>query len=212
MPSAETLQAQQEAFRAMLRQGAPEAGQDQQPDNIDDPTMKLLSSLMGEMPGSRNAPASGAPGGPEGVPGQGPSGFSPADLAGALGLPPYLANMLGGASQPPTEAEQKTIRVWKTLHVLFALGVAIYFLFVIGTSVALFGSPPPKPATVQNPFLIFVTGEMLLTGGRVLLGGKQGGLGMAIQLGRDIVRDGSLVIFALGLGAWYHREWQTAGY
>lgn len=209
MPSAETLRAQQEAFRAMLRQGAPEAGQGQQPDNMEDPTMKLLSSLLGGMPEDPNA---SAPDAPSGMPGQGPSGFSPADLAGALGLPPFLANMLGGTFQQPTEAEQKTIRIWKTLHVLFALGVAVYLLFIIGTSVAMFGSPPPKPATAQNPFLIFVTGEMLLTGGRVLLGGKQGTLGMAIQLGRDIMRDGSLVLFALGLGAWYHREWQAVSY
>lgn len=205
MPSEETLQAQQAAFRAMLRQGAQEE-QGQQPETMEDPTMRLLNSLMGALPGDPNAPA---PGGPAGVPGQAPSGFSPADLAGALGVPPFLAKILGGATQQPTEAEQKSLRIWKMLHVLFALGVAIYLLFVIGASVALFGSPPPKPATAQNPFLIFVTGEMLLTGGRVFLGGKQGGLGMAVQLGRDIVRDGSLVIFALGLGAWYHREWQT---
>jgi hypothetical protein len=120
--------------------------------------------------------------------------------------------MLGGASQPPTEKEQKTVRMWEAFHGLFAVGVAIYLLFIIGTSVATFGSPPPKPATAQNPFLIFVTGEMVLTGGRVLFGGKQAGLGMVVQLLRDIVRDGSLVIFALGLGAWYNREWQAVGY
>lgn len=192
----------------MLRQGAPEAGQGQQPDNMEDPSTKLLSSLLGGMPGDPNAPSPGTPGA---APGQTPD-FSPADLAGALGLPPFLANMLGGASQQPTEGEQKATRVWRNLHVLFALGVAIYLLFVIGASVAMFGSPPPKPATAQNPFLIFVTGELLLTGGRALLGGKQGGLRMAVQLGRDIMRDGSLVLFALGLGAWYHREWQTVKY
>lgn len=170
--------------------------------------MKLLSSLLGGMPGDPNAPSPSAPGD---MAEQAP-GFSPADLAGALGLPPSLANMLAGASQQPTEGEQNAIRVWRTLHVVFALGVAIYLLFVIGASVAMFGSPPPKPATAQNPFLIFVTGELLLTGGRILLGGKQGGLRMAVQLGRDIVRDGSLVLFALGLGAWYHREWQTVKY
>lgn len=193
----------------MLRQGAPEAGLGQQPpDNMEDPTMKLLSSFLGGMPGDPNAPSPGAPGA---MAEQAP-GFTPADLAGALGLPPSLANMLGGASQQPTEGEQNAIRVWRTLHVVFALGVAIYLLFVTGASVAMFGSPPPKPATAQNPFLIFVTGELLLTGGRVLLGGKQGGLRMAVQLGRDVVRDGSLVLFALGLGAWYHREWQMVKY
>lgn len=209
MQSSENMQAQQEAFRAMFQQAAPAQGQGQQPDNMaEDPTMKLLQSLMGSMGSDPNAPA---PGGPGGAPGQPPSGFSPADIAGALGVPPFLANMLGGGQQP-TEAEQKTIRIWKTLHVLFALGMAFYLLFVISASVAMFGNAPPKPATAQNPFLIFVTGEMLLTGGRMLLGGKQGGLGMVVSLFRDFVRDGSLVVFALGLGAWYHRGWQTVEY
>jgi hypothetical protein len=211
MPPSQDFQAQQEAFRAMLRQAAPEQGQGQQPDDMaEDPTMKLLQSLMGSMPGDPNASMPGGPGGaPGGAPTQAPSGFSPADIAGALGVPPFLANMLGGG-QPPTEAEQKTVKIWKTLHILFALGVATYLLFVISASVALFGSAPPKPATAQNPFLIFVTGELILTGGRVVTGGKQGGIGMIISLFRDFVRDGSLVVFALGMGAWYHRGWQTA--
>lgn len=198
----------------MLRQGAPEPAQGPQADNMEDPTMKLLNSLLGSMPGDPNAPAPGGPGGPAapgGMPGQS-SGFSPADIASALGLPPFLASMLGGATQSPTEEEQKAIHIWKSLHVVFAIGVAVYLLFMIGASVTMFGSPPPKPATAQNPFLIFVTGELVLTGGRVLLGGKLGGLGMAIQLFKDILRDGSLVLFALGMGAWYHREWQTVGY
>ncbi|CEO60273.1 hypothetical protein PMG11_04908 [Penicillium brasilianum] len=214
-PLAESLQAQQEAFRAMLRQVAPDQGQQ---NDVEDPTLKLLENLLGAMPGDANAPppgfsgAPGAPGAPDAagaMPGQSAPGLSPAAIASALGVPPFLANMLGGASQQPTENEQKTLRIWKGLHAVFALGVAIYLLFIIGTSVATFGSPPPKPATAQNPFLIFVTGEMVLTGGRVLFGGKQAGLGMVVQLFRDIVRDGSLVLFALGLGAWYNREWQN---
>lgn len=212
MPSdSESFQAQQEAFRAMLRQVAP--GQGQQND-VEDPTLKLLENLLGAIPGSANAPPSGAPDAPEApgaMPAQPQPGLSPAAIASALGVPPFIANMLGGASQPPTEQEQKAVRTWKALHAIFALGVAMYLLFTIGTSVATFGSPPPKPATAQNPFLIFVTGEMVLTGGRVLLGGKQAGLGMVVQLFRDIIRDGSLVLFALGLGTWYNREWQGVG-
>jgi hypothetical protein len=159
------------------------------------------------MPGDPNAAA--PPGAPPPPPGQQPPGFSPADIASALGVPPYLANMLGG-KQPPTEQEQKRQQVFKALHVLFAVVVSVYLLFVIGTSVATFGFPPPKPATAQNPWTVFVTGELLLSGGRVLLAGKQGGLGMAVQLVRDVIRDGSLVLFVLGMGAWYHGEWQTA--
>ncbi|KAJ5393742.1 uncharacterized protein N7487_011383 [Penicillium crustosum] len=135
-----SLQAQQEAFRAMLRQSAQD-GQGQQPNDAEDPTIKLLNSLMGAIPG-------GDPNAPPGAPGAGAGnqpapGFSPAAIATMLGVPPFIANMLGGAT-PPTEAEQKRARVWKTLHTVFALTIAVYMLFIIGTSVALFGSPPAK--------------------------------------------------------------------
>lgn len=205
------LQAQQEAFRAMLRQSAQDQGQgqDQPPNDAEDPTIKLLSSLMGAMPGGDPNATPGAPA--AGADNQPAPGFSPAAIATMLGVPPFIANMLGGAP-PPTEAEQKRARIWKTLHTVFALAVAVYLLFIVGTSVALFGSPPPKPATAQNPFAIFVTGELLLTGGKVLLGGKSGGMGMVVQLVRDVVRDGSLLLFILGMGTWYNREWQTTAY
>ncbi|CDM36640.1 hypothetical protein DTO013E5_4576 [Penicillium roqueforti] len=204
-----SLQAQQEAFRTMLRQTTQDQGPDQLPDG-EDPTIKLLNSLIGAIPGgdpnTPGAPPTGAGAGNPLTP-----GFSPAGIATMLGVPPFLANMLNGAP-PPTEAEQKRARIWKTLHTVFAVTVAVYLLFIIGSSVALFGSPPPKPATVQNPFAIFVTGELMLTGGKVLLGGKSGGIGMAVQLCKDVVRDGSLLLFILGMGTWYNREWQTTVY
>ena len=195
----------------MLRQSAPEQGpalpgQGMQGEDMEDPTMKLLSSLLGNMPGDPNAP----PGALGPMPaGQQQAGPNLGAMASALGVPPFLASMLGAATQQPSEEDKKSTRIWKGLHLLFAIGVAVYLLFVIGTSVATFGSPPPKPATVQNPFLIFVTGEVILTSGRALIGGKQGGFGLVIQLFKDVMRDGSLVLFALGLGAWYTREWQT---
>ncbi|KAJ5043779.1 hypothetical protein NUH16_000569 [Penicillium rubens] len=199
------IQTHQEAFRAMLRQSAQDQGQGQPPDHAEDPTVELLNSLMGAMPG-------GGPNAPAGAPGnQATPGFSPAAIASMLGVPPFIATMLGGAT-PPTEAEQKRTRIWKTLHTVFALAVAVYLLFIIGTSAALFGSPPPKPATAQNPFAIFMTGELLLTGGKVLLGGQSGGMGMGVQLFKDVVRDGSLLLFMLGMGTWYNREWQTTTY
>ncbi|OGE51993.1 hypothetical protein PENARI_c011G07401 [Penicillium arizonense] len=206
---AEALQAQQDAFRAMLRQSAPEQGQSQglQSNDAEDPAIKLLSSLLGAMPGGDpNAPPGATP--PDaGAP---PSpGSSLAAMATMAGVPPFLANMLGGAAAP-TEAEQKSTRIWKTLHTVFALAVSFYLLFLIGTSVSLFGSPPPKPATAQNPFAIFVTGELLLTGGKVLFGGKSGGMGMAVQLSKDVIRDGKLLLFVLGLASWYHPEWQAS--
>ncbi|KAJ5205908.1 GET complex subunit GET2 [Penicillium cf. griseofulvum] len=201
-----SLQAQQEAFRAMLRQAGQDQGQGQPPSDSEDPTIKLLNSLMGAIPGGDPNALGGAP--LAGAGNQPAPGFSLAAIASMLGVPPFIANMLGGAT-PPTEAEQKRARVWKTMHTVFALSVAVYLLFIIGSSVALFGSPPPKPAAAQNPFTIFVTGELLLTGSKVLLDGKLGGMGMAVQLFRDVVRDGSLLLFILGMGTWYNREWQT---
>jgi hypothetical protein len=205
---AQALQAQQDAFRAMLRQSAPEQGQSQGPQSNDaeDPTIKLLNSLLGAMPSDPNAPPGAAPPGAGAPPGP---GSSLATMATMAGVPPFLANMLGGAAAP-TAAEAKSIRIWKTLHTVFALAVSFYLLFLIGTSVSLFGSPPPKPATAQNPFAIFVTGELLLTGAKVLFGGKSGGMGMAVQLSKDVIRDGKLLLFVLGLASWYHPEWQAS--
>jgi hypothetical protein len=203
------MQAQQDMFRAMLRQSAPEQGGNQGAGAEDeDPTIKLLNSLMGAMPGGDPSAAGAGPGAPPGGGGGGIGSSLPA-IATMLGVPPVLANLLGAfGGAAPTEAEQKRATVWKTLHTIFALVVAGYLLFIIGSSVALFGSSPPPPATAQSPFAIFVTGELLLTGGKVLFGGKSG-IGMAVQLFRDVVRDGSIVLFMLGMGTWYHREWQA---
>jgi hypothetical protein len=44
----------------------------------------------------------------------------------------------------------------------------------------------------------------------VLFGGKSGGMGMAVQLVKDIIRDGKLLLFVLGLASWYHPEWQAS--
>lgn len=121
-------------------------------------------------------------------------------------MPPFLANLLGGAFSEPQE-DPKSVRLWKTLHVVFALGLAIYVVFLVGTSVSLFGIPPPKPATAQNPFAIFLTGELLLISGRVLLGGPLG-LRSGLNLIRGAIGDGMLVIFVLGLATWYTRGWQ----
>ncbi|KAJ5093211.1 hypothetical protein N7456_009072 [Penicillium angulare] len=208
--SVAALQAQQDAFRAMLRQAAPEVAQHQQSqeaNEVEDPTLKLLNSLLGSMPTDPNGPP--PPGGAPGqAPGAGPS-LGPAAIASMLGLPPFLANLVGGAFQTQEE-NPKSVRLWKTLHIFFALSVAFYLLFIIGSSVALFGSLPPKPATAQNPFVIFMTGELLLCGSRVLIGG-QNGVRSAMKLVKDVIRDGSLIIFALGLGSWYTREWQVLG-
>lgn len=168
--------------------------------------MKLLNSLLGNVPpGDQNA-GEAAAGGAGGAP-----GMSPADMAASLGVPPFIANMLGGAgSTPQTEAEKKQAQTWKMLHVAFSIAVAVYLLFLIGTSVTTYGTQPPPPATAQNPFVIFATGEMILSGARLLMRSTRGGvtgLALLVQLFRDIVRDGSVVLFLLGMGTWWHHAW-----
>lgn len=168
--------------------------------------MKLLSSLLGGMPqGEQNAgapPAAGNGRGEESL------GLSPADIAASLGVPPFISNML--RSKPQTEVEKKQLRTWKVLHVAFSIAVAVYLLFVIGNSITMYGSQPPPPATAQNPFVIFMTGELVLSGARLLLGGREGGmadLGVWVQMVREIIQDGSVVLFLLGMGTWWHRGW-----
>jgi hypothetical protein len=162
--------------------------------------MKLLNSLMaGGMPGLDQGAAGG---------GDGP-GVSQADLASALGLPPLVSSMLGAATRPKTDEEKREIWTWKVLHVLFSIVMGIYFLVVISASVATYGSQPPPPATARNPFVLFTTGEMVLTGARIMLRSRGGGLagpGMWIQLFRDIIQDGSIVLFLLGMSAWWNRD------
>lgn len=169
--------------------------------------MKLLSSLLGGVPGGdQNAGGAAGEGGAEGAP-----GLSPADIAASLGVPPFLANLLGAVgSKPQTEAEKKQARTWKALHIAFSIAVAVYLLFLVGASVTTYGSQPPPPATAQNPFVIFVTGEMVLSGARLFMRSRDGGaagLVLCVQLFRDVVRDGSVVLFLLGMATWWHRAW-----
>jgi hypothetical protein len=95
------IQTHQEAFRAMLRQSAQDQGQGQG---------------VAWLPG---APA-GALGPPPGIaPMREFKSSTVGSSASMLGVPPFIATMLGGAT-PPTEAEQKRTRIWKTLHTVFA--------------------------------------------------------------------------------------------
>ncbi|PYI06434.1 hypothetical protein BO78DRAFT_469844 [Aspergillus sclerotiicarbonarius CBS 121057] len=193
----ESLQAQQELFRALLRQSAPPQGAmegQQEAGEEEDPTMKLLSSLMNGETGNLNENAL-------------PGGQSPADLLTGLGVPPFVASMLGEATRQKTDAEKREILVWKVLHVVFSVLIGVYLLVLFGSSVATFGSQPPPPATARNPFLFFTTGELVLSGARIMMKGGKGGLGMWLQLAKDISRDGSLVLFLFGMANWWHREW-----
>ncbi|KAL1969494.1 hypothetical protein VTN77DRAFT_8932 [Rasamsonia byssochlamydoides] len=201
--SPENIQAQQEYLRALLRAHPPEQQQQQKID--EDPTMKLLSAMLGGLPGGENT-----------APGSGAANLSPSDLTSALGLPPFLSKLLlGGGSQPQTPEEQKREWIWKLLHVFFALAIGVYLLVLIGSSVATYGSQPPPPATAQNPFVIFMTGELLLNGAKMLLASRQdgqlGNLATWTQLVRNLARDGSIAVFVLGVGSWWNGGWQASG-
>ncbi|KAE8392090.1 hypothetical protein BDV23DRAFT_152110 [Aspergillus alliaceus] len=192
--SPENLQAQQELFRALLRQGGPSPSQ--QGPQEEDPALQMLNSLMTGMNGQGQVAAAGGP--------------SQAELASALGLPPFVSDLLGAVTRKQTDEEKKEIRTWKALHALFTMAVGIYLLMLISTSVSTYGSQPPAPATARNPFLYFTTGEMVLTGARLMSKGRTGGaagLMLLFQLFQEIIRDGSLVVFALGMGAWWTNEW-----
>ncbi|KAJ9324321.1 hypothetical protein DTO027B5_4172 [Paecilomyces variotii] len=199
--SPESIQAQQEYLRALLRAHPPNQPQ---PPAEEDPTMKLLSSLMGGLPMGDAASGAGAGATPD---------LSPADLSSALGVPPFLSKLLlgGGGSQVQTPAEQRWQWILKVLHAVFSFALGVYLLLVIGSSVETYGSRPPPPATAQSPFVIFMTGELLLNGTRLLVRkreGPLGGLGVGLEVVRAVVRDGSVALFVLGMGSWWYGGWQ----
>lgn len=207
------VQAQEEYLRALLRSQQPPTNQSSQP-AAEDPTAKLLSTLLsgggaGEIPPEVFGGGGGAAGAPPGAnQNQNPLG----DLSSATGLPPFLTDMLMGQSAAPKTASQlRNEQIIKFLHVLFSVVVGVYLLSLIRSSISLYGSSPPPPAMAQNPFTVFVMGELLLLGGsRVLGGASNGGRGGklagamgAVQLLRGIVRDGGIAIFVIGVGTWW---------
>ena len=184
-------QAQEEFLRSMLRAQEPQPGQDPQ---AEDPMMKMLNQMLGGADGSD-------PTNPGGLP------FSPDDISKATGLPPFLTNMfMGGQKAPPTPAQEQSARIWTIVHVIFSLLAGIYVVHTITSSTLLFGASPPAPATIQNPFLIFVMGELLVHGARTLLGGQgmPEGIGAWWLILKGISRDGSIVVFMMGAAAWWN--------
>jgi len=182
-------QAQEEYLRSLLR--APDA-QEEQAGQPEDPMMKMFESILGGAGANEDAPG--------GLP------FSPDDISKATGLPPFLVNtFLGGQQAPLTPAEEKTARMWTAVHLLFAFIAGIYLLFILNRSIITFGINPPAPATIQNPFLVFATGELLIEGSKMAsMGGSwKGGFGMWLQLLKDIARDGCVVVFMMGAATYW---------
>ncbi|KIW49885.1 hypothetical protein PV05_11523 [Exophiala xenobiotica] len=195
----EQVRAQEEFLKAMLRQPMEQDGQTprQEPE---DPMFKMLQAMMGGMDGAYDP---NVPGG--GGMGSG-SGISPDDISKMTGVPSFLTNMLmGGQKAPPTQAEAQATRLWKVLHVIFAVMAGLYLVFCIKKATEAFGENPPAPATFQNPFIVFATGELLVQGSRVLSSGHSGksGISLWIQMLREIIGDGAIVVFMLGIACWW---------
>ena len=184
------IQAHQEHLRNFLR--APQPGDDRQQNEHEDPMIKMMNQLMGGMQGN-GADSNQLP-------------ISPGDLSKATGLPTFVSDMLlGKQGAPPTEAQLKLAKIWKMVHTIFAIVASIYTIFILDRSVSLFGKQPPAPATVRNPFLVFIMGELVIQGSKAVNLGSTGkqGLGLALQILKDFGADGCLVIFTMGVWSWW---------
>ncbi|KIW72709.1 hypothetical protein PV04_00885 [Phialophora macrospora] len=192
----EQVKAQEDYLKAMLRQPLPQEGQGET--QQEDPMLKMLQAMMGGMEGASDPSAPGGMGGAM-------PGLSPDDISKATGLPPFLTNMVMGSQKaPPSPAVIQATRIWKIVHVVFAMLAGLYLVFDINKSTQLYGENPPAPATFQNPFIVFLTGELLLQSARVLTNGGSGksGIGLWIQMGKELFGDGMVMVFGLGLAAW----------
>ncbi|EXJ95254.1 hypothetical protein A1O1_00374 [Capronia coronata CBS 617.96] len=196
--SPDQLKAQEEYLRTLLRQPIPQDGPAPVEQQEEDPMVKMLQAMMGGMGGPADP---SVPGGLGSTP-----GFSPDDISKATGLPSFLTNMvMGGQKAPPSEAEVQATRLWKVLHVVFAVMAGLYLVLRVNTSVELFGENPPAPATFQNPFLVFATGELLMQTTRVATKGQSGksGFGLWLQMVREFIGDGAILVFMLGIASWW---------
>ena len=159
--------------------------------------MKMLQAMLGGMDGP---PDPNAPDGIGAMP-----GLSPDLISKATGLPPFLTNMvMGNKKAPPSQAEIQATWFWKIAHVVFAIVAGLYLVITINTSTQTYGPDPPTPATFQNPFNLFMTGELLLQSTRALSKGQSGksGIGLWIQMGKELFGDGMIMVFGLGLAQW----------
>lgn len=178
----------------MLRQPLPD-GSENQTQQEEDPLMKMMQAMMGGMGGDPNNPNISAGGLGLGA------GLSAGDLSKATGLPPFIADKLfGGPKAVPSKAEIQATRFWKMVHVIFAVVVGLYLVSSLRKSTLAFGENPPAPATFQNPFIMFATGELLLQTTKVASKGHSGrsGFGLWIQVIRDILGDGAILVFLMG--------------
>ena len=190
-------------LRSLLAQAAAEQ---QNPNNAEDPMIKMLESFMGpmsQMGGDPNDPDASTP-----------FKLDPDAIAKATGIPPFVLNQfLGGKAAAQTPEQAKQALRWKIVHVIFSLLIGFYALLSISKAIDLFGSDikylpdqsVPAPATVRNPWWIFLGGEVMLQsarrmGGETVAGGYGSFKGI-LQVLKDISRDGLVVVFILGMAS-----------
>ncbi|KAF2460453.1 hypothetical protein BDY21DRAFT_384075 [Lineolata rhizophorae] len=165
-----------------------------------DPMFQMLQQMMqgggfGDgMPGGRPFPGVGGP--PSaGMGGDGPSGLPPglADLLGGMGG-------AGGGSAAPEPAETpRSAQIWRVVHALFSLGLALYISltssFDGGPAARSLASASHDEAALAGEhgtanvgrrlFVLFATFEALAQTGRFFLEkGQLGGSGWLATLGR----------------------------
>ncbi|EFR03856.1 hypothetical protein MGYG_06856 [Nannizzia gypsea CBS 118893] len=215
--SPQTIKEQEEYIRALLRAQQPPPST---ADNAD-PTTKLLSNLFGMPPPGAGMTTPGGTPSFQPTAGDAPE-LSPNDLASALGISPSMANLFLQAKAGPASASaQRNNSIWKIAHIIFATATSLYFLMLLQSTINIYGGGErlPPPATVQNPFLILVMGELLLVGTREIFmnndgnGAGNGVIGM-LKTGKrvlsDILRDGKIMIFILGIGSLCMNNWGKA--
>lgn len=188
---------QEEYMRALLAGNAqPQAGPGPQ-GGIDenDPMMKMMQTMLGGMSGDPNAPSAGE------MP------FSADDISKLTGMPSFLTSMFMGGSKepPPTPAQVQSERTLRVLRTVISALVAFYTIFTVDRSLTTFGQHPPAPATVQNPFVVFLVAELLINGTKTVLPGRpvSSGVKSWYRTGKDIARDGAIVVFVLGIFTWF---------
>lgn len=208
-------------IRALLRSGGPQPSSDRAPhDRVEeDPMMKLLSQMMGGMPGGEGQ-------------------------EGEAGLPPGIAAMLGAGGLPglggPGQQEDKNGLFWKIIHAVFALVLGVY---VTATSSA-FSGQITRGATTGNTidhhainvFWAFTTAELILQSSRYFLergrsGSQMGGWmgiaggflpepwrGWVMLIARysgiwsTVVEDAMVIVFIVGCVSWWKGDDQQTGH
>lgn len=185
-------------MRALLSGTPPgQAGPEQQSGmQEDDPMMKMMQAMLGGLGGEANAPNTGE------------TPFSAEDVSKMTGIPSFLTSMFMAGKQeaPPSPSEIRKQNTWQIVRTILAILIGLYTIFIVDKSCETFGPNPPAPATAQNPFLVFLMGELIVNGARITFSGRpvsQSGLKSWIASAKDVARDAAILIFMMGVYSWW---------